>query len=240
MAQTIAFDARMDTRQYAKDLRRVEGRMNQAVAEALNTVGSFAHVQSIKNIKSRFHVRNAYTLRAVKSWPVTHIRSNGQFRDVEKMKFISGSWSPYMALQETGGTQKALKGAKSIPMPTSKGRPSESRPIPNRLRLGPSKADFGKEGDNPMKLFALPTGIYYRQGKALGRKHHGAQRRYNRMFGAMGPSAPTVKRKLIMIRTLGHKTQRVKARHWHSDAMKAWGTWAHLNTAFVQAAERLL
>lgn len=242
MAQTIGFKATADVKKWQKEMRRIEGGLPLAAAEMLNTVGGMAHAQSIKNLRKHFKIRNKYTEGSMQAHPVNYKRSNGQYRDVEKMKYISATWSKYLPLHDEGGRQTPQTGAESIPMPTSKGRPSDSKPIPNRLRLGPrgsaQGAEFGSEG-NPMKLFALPSGIYFRQGKAKGGAHWGKQRKYDRLFGATSRTRAPV-RPLVMIRTLGVKSQMVKATHWHSGAMKEFGTQENMATAYAQAARRIL
>lgn len=136
--------------------------------------------------------------------------------DLNRINAVSGTVSPYMPLQESGGTQKPKIGAKFIPMPTTKGRGGNLRKvIPTRFRLGPNKPEFGKGSP----FFALPSGIYYRAGKPS-------------KGGGLGP--------LIMIRTLGESTQVVKKNQWHESAMKQWGTPENMQKAYIQAAEREL
>ena len=136
--------------------------------------------------------------------------------DLNRINAISGTVSPYMPLQEAGGTQKPKIGAKFIPMPTTAGRGGSVRKvIPKKFRLGPGKPAFGKGSP----FFALPSGIYVRVGKP----------------SKSGKLAP-----MIMIRTLGESTQVVKKTQWHESAMKQWGTPENMQKAYIQAAEREL
>jgi len=231
MANMI-FSAQTDVKKYEKQMQKIEGALALAVAETLNTVGGFAHAQAAKNVRSMFINRNEYTVNSLVAYPVNHVRSNGQFRAIEKMKYISGTKSPYLKRHNNGEPSLPKYGSKFVPMPTSKGRPNWKKPIPQKLRLG---VDFGSTEDNPMKLFALKTGVYYRVGKP-----YASQKKFQKQGGYRKKKGVRNPRPLVMIRSLKVTSQQIKATHWHTLAMAKFNTPEALGAAYVQAAKRIL
>lgn len=215
-----------NSREFMRDLTKVEGGIVRAASEAVNTVASMAHVQAMRNLRS-MTLRNQYTEGSLRFLPSKAIRSNGKFRDIEKINAISGTVSPYLPIQDTGGTIRAKR--KKRMMVTTAGRGgSPRRVIPKKLRL-PNLGELGGMGHkkSSMGFFVLPSGVYYRKGRGSKKKR------------AL-PGQPKPRRPLVMVYTAGQTTQIVKSRKWHADAMKRMGTWDNLATAFRQAAERIL
>ena len=219
MAELIEF--RAEVKAWAKQLSRVEGDLALAAAEMLNTVGGFAHAQSLKNIRKDFTIRNRYTEGSMRAYPVNYRKSNGAFREVSKMRYITGTVSAYLPLQETGGTQRAKK--KAIAMPTLQGRGgSASRAIPRSLQLRTL-------GDRAFVLKPSASGApRMRKGKPVPYTLDKAA-----IFVRKG-------RKLVKLRLVDEKTQKVKATRWHLSAMQKWGTWPQMQKAYTQAAKRII
>jgi len=125
----------------------------------------------------------------------------------------TSSISPYLAIQNYGGTIKAQ--GQRIPIPTLQARTSKSiqRSIARRYRMnqlgsfdGGSKFFMGKPkgGDRPI-------GIWERyQGN----------------------------KKLRMIRNLEKSRVEIKGVHWHDDAVKKYGTRQFIRAQFIKHAKR--
>ena len=183
-------------------------------------------------MRKQFILRNKYTENSLRFWAANDKTPkmagyNKKYTvklDLNRINAVSGTVSPYLPLQEAGGTQKPKIGAKYIPMPTTAGRGGNIRKaIPKKFRLGPNKPGFGKGSP----FFALPSGIYVRVGKPSKLPR-----------AAPGQARPL--RPIIMIRTLGQSEQIVKKTKWHESAMKQWGTPENMQKAYIQAAEREL
>jgi hypothetical protein len=218
---TAGFKVTTDMQPYIKELAKVEGGLALAAAETLNTVGSFAHAQSIRNMHKDFILRNHYSEGSMRAYPVNYKRSNGQVRDIARMKYITGTVSPYLPLQESGGVQKARK--KFIPMPTLAGRGgSKSKAIPASLRLD-------KLGPRAFVLSPSNGAPRVRHGKVVPHTLTKAAIFYRKS-----------KHRLVKLRLVDEKTQRVKPTHWHTEAVRRYGTYAVISTAYVQAAKRIL
>ena len=230
MARSIMFGVETTYKQWEKDLKRVVGGMSLAMAETLNSVGAMTHAQAIRNLRSRFTLRNKYTENSVKSWPVNATRSKGGFRDIDSMKDILGTKSWYLRAQEGGETVKPKRGSKVVPMPTRHGRPNPARPVPIRLRLGPNVGDFGGKDRNPGKFFLLPSGIYMRAGRPYSNRKGG----YKRTKGVRNPRA------LLMVYSTKVDAQRLRQNRWLADAVDKCATSENMRTAFVQSARRIL
>jgi len=232
-----------ETAPYFKALEKIDKGINIAAARAINTVAGFAHVEAIKNLRKYFKIRNKYTENSMRFYPANEKTAKAASynktytvkQNLDRISAVSGSVSPYLPLLEYGGIQRPKPGSKFVLMPTTKGRGGNIlAPIPKRLRLGPrgSVEEFGsgpgaKSKAGQYKFFALPSGIYYR----VGRPHKGKR-------AAPGNARPF--RPIIMIRTLGHESQSVKAHHWHEEAMKRVGTWENIDKAFIQNAKRVI
>ncbi len=172
----------------------------------LNRACKAAHGRSIRNIKSDFTLRNPYTLNSIKFSPAK-VRSSGVAGYA-----VTGSKSPYLPIQETGGTIRAKKS--KIPVPTLAGRRGKWRkPIPPALRMN-RMGEIGTEGS---KFFFLTSpggkkGIFTRKGK----------------------------KKIVKVRDISRRSYRVRGTHWHSEAVKKFGNKRVMGQVFVQEAKKQL
>ncbi|MBW8003114.1 MAG: hypothetical protein FVQ80_14025 [Planctomycetes bacterium] len=205
------FSITTDVKSWTRKMNRVNKELlPRAQVATLNRVCKAAHGRSIRNIKSDFTLRNPYTLNSMRFSPAK-VRSSGVAGYA-----VTGSISPYLPIQETGGVVRAKR--KRIPVPTTEARGGRwSRPILPRYRLKPT-TQIGRPGKSMYrtkraigKMFLLPSGIYIRKGKQLR-----------------------------MVRTLKYKSYRLKATHWHSEAVKKFGNKRVMGQVFVQEAKRQL
>ena len=188
----------------------------KAQVATINRVAGVVHSRSIRNIKSMFTIRNVYTERSVKFSPAK-VRSSGVAGYA-----ITGSISPYLPLQETGGVVRARK--KSIVGPTAFSRGGgHGKPVLPRYRLPKMGAIGMRKGRGRMqparaKFFILRPGSRLRQSAIFTRE--GGE--------------------LIKVRYLRKRPYRVKATHWHSEAVKKYGNKRVMGQVFVQEAKKQL
>lgn len=205
---------RMDARELEAALRRLDPRkVAEAEAAAINARAKAAHSRSERNIRERLTLRNSYTLRSLKFSPAK-VRSSG------KVGFaITGSRSPYLPLQEKGGTVRAQH--RKVPIPTKAIRlgKKKSGVVMTKFRLrnvGDIRlpSEKGKKIDDPSRMFFAnfrKPGFYFRSRK-----------------------------KLIMARDLSRKSYRVRPTKWHSDAVKQFGSERLAYTVYVRELRRRL
>jgi hypothetical protein len=171
----------------------------QVVSNTLTQAARIVDKAQRENLRKDFTLRNAYTEGSLFIWPASPTQR------IDKMNAVVGTKSPYLPIQETGGVERA-KG-KSLAMPTVAGRGGDVKkaiPMPLSIRamgqIGGTAQKFTAKGNRRKGkgFFILPAGptlkgpaIFLRQGAQL-----------------------------LKLRLLGKKEQTVKARHWHTDAVK--------------------
>lgn len=118
-------------RAYMRRLERMaEGTFPRVIADTINTVAGFAHVQSVRNVRDRMTLRNQYTERSIRFYKASP-KANAA-----KINAITGSIQPYMATQETGGYRRPKRGRK-VPVATLFARGgSPTRVVRKRYHAG--------------------------------------------------------------------------------------------------------
>ncbi len=200
----------------------------EVISETLNTEANLAGIRALQNLKKDFTLRNQYTERSLYIGKGTG--TQGLFWPalstvpIQRMNAVIGSKSPYLAIQEEGGTKP-----KAGSMPTLAGRGGDEKsPIPNYFRLRAMGSIAGGRGQYTTKgkrkrgkgFFILGPGPSLKQTAIFFREPG-------------NPHAP-----LMKIRLLGKKTQTVKATHWHTEAARYYGTWARFNRTFENVARQ--
>lgn len=136
--------------------RMGEGTFPRVIADTINTVAGFAHVQSVRNVRDRMTLRNAYTERSIRFY-----KANPKANSA-KINAITGSIQPYMATQETGGYRRPKRGRK-VPVATLFARGgSSTRVVRKRYHAGTlgEKQFIGKpRGGN------RPSGVWERTNR---------------------------------------------------------------------------
>lgn len=190
---------------YEKQLKKLGADVYpQVIADTLNQVAGFAHYASQKNLRQKFILRNRYIENGLKFW-----KANPK-KNIEKINAVTGSITPFMGLQEEGGTRKPKKG-KSLAIPTLRARGgNKASRIKKRYYAGQlSGGLFIGKGGKTAKL-----GIFERYGKK--------------------------KNKIRMIRSLAQKTAKVKATHWHTEAMKHYAKGSVIEKEFIRFSKERL
>ena len=201
-----AFSADIETQSYMRAMRAI-GRqaLPRAVAEALNAAADASAAEAKRNVQRRLIVRTAFTLRSIR-----------QDRTARGTNFVTmhsrvGSNSPYLPIQDEGGTITAEKNR--IPLPTLGARTGRSirRSIATRYRMN-RMGDFGSGS----KFF-------------IGKSRRGRVGIYERMA-----------RRIRMIRSLEETRVKIPATRWFSDAIARFGTPQFIRAKFIAAARRQL
>jgi len=128
------------------------------VAETINTVATFAHVQSARNIKTRFVNRNRYTENSLR-----YYKANPKAK-IEKINAVTGSISDYMDEQDLGGVHKPKQGGK-VAMATLYARGGSSTSVKRKkFKLGQNTAGTKFFVGTP-RGSNKPVGIYERTNR---------------------------------------------------------------------------
>jgi len=130
-----------------------------AMVATSNVTAKAVHSKSERNIKQKLTLRNPYTMRSLKL-SLAKVRRSGEAGYAQV-----GSVSPYLPIQETGGTVRARRRAIAIPTKAARIGGVKTGVVAMRYRM----RRIGKVGKGG-KFFFLPTrkpGLYTRKGKRL-------------------------------------------------------------------------
>lgn len=125
-----------------------------AVANTLNTVSRAVHTASERNLRTQFILRNQYTLRSMRYSPA---RPKANIRS---MYAWTGTISPYLGIQEEGGTVTPKSGDR-VPVPVGAARGGNWRAQILRRYYMSRLGRFGKGSD----FFATDSAIWQRKGR---------------------------------------------------------------------------
>jgi len=124
----LMITVKSDYKTLLRDLKRVEGGMQQATAAMLNVISTGAASRQKGNIQRTMIVRGPYTLKSL-----VHYRASAT-KPIAKQNAIVGTKSPYLPVHDKGGKVKARK--RVIAVPTNKVRGADrKRRVPARYRL---------------------------------------------------------------------------------------------------------
>jgi len=124
----------------------------RVIAETINTVASFAHAASIRNVRNQFGNRNKYTERSLKYYKASPKAK------IDKINAVSGSISDYMDEQDQGGYRLPKSGSKA-PVATLAARGGRSTAVVRKQYkagyLGPNQfIGTPRGGNRPMGVYA--------------------------------------------------------------------------------------
>ncbi len=199
------FSYEADIKKYNKTLRKLSTEaIPRAIAATLNRQAEATNTQALTNIKKKLIVRTPFTtknLRVSKSRPKP---------DIGAMYSKAGTISPYLPIQETGGTIRAKN--ERLPIPTLAGRRGRwDRPIPPSLRMN-RMGEIGTEGS---KFFFMTSrggkkGIFYRKSK----------------------------KKIVKVRDISKRFIRIKPTHWFSEAVRKFHNRRFLEKVYCMEAKK--
>ena len=145
---------------YKRQLERLGADvMPRVVAETINTVASMAHVQTIRNTRQKFTLRNQYTERSIR-----YYKANPK-KNWQRINAVTGSISPYMGLHDAGGQRRPKQGSR-VPMPTEYARgKSKTQVVRKRFWAGTSPTKKQFIGVPKGRKTRLLYGLWERYGK---------------------------------------------------------------------------
>jgi len=149
-----------DYKRLIRDLKRVEGGMQQTTAAMLNIISTGAASAQARNIRTKMIVRGAYTERSL-----VHYKASAS-KPIDRQNAIVGTKSPYLPVQDSGGKVKAKK--KYIAVPTNKVRGKDRKKrIPARYRIDqPGSKVFMLKPARPTKTLKRAA-LFIRRGKKI-------------------------------------------------------------------------
>ena len=217
MNNKTAFPVDVDTTKYTLALK-IYGRkaLPKAVAETLNNTADAVTKQQIKNVKKDLRVRTKYTLNSMQRRG--HSINQARGLNVDRMFSRAGTFSRYLWTQEENFTKKGMSGP--VPIPTLSARVGKNiqKTIRKQYRLLPAQSLV--DGGIDSKTF-------------IGTPRGGSRKRglYARNKG---------NKYLVMMRNLEHKEVKIKGKHFHSSALKRYGTQQFIKAQFLKASKKIL
>ena len=156
------FSIKTDVKAWTRKMNRVNKELlPKAIVATVNRAGQAAHSRSIRNIKNMFTVRNPYTEGSMKFWPAKYRLG----RSIDRINAITGSKSPYLPLQETGGVVRARR--QRIPIPTTAARRGKTKAGVVAPAYRMSKIGQIGRGSKFFYMRTRKPGIFTRRGKRL-------------------------------------------------------------------------
>lgn len=206
-------------------------RLPDSARDALNSVADAVTVRQNRNIKREMIVRSRYTMRSTQNPRARPYKAlnKAQGRNMKRMFSRSGTFSPYLWLQENDTTVRGLSGPVPIPQLAARTGRSIRKSIARRYRLPrsarlrktPGSREIGRTAAGSVWV-GLPKGLH------RGRK---------RPFGIYERRG---KFRLRMLRSLESDTARIKGTRFHADAVARYGTEAFISEAFARELRRRL
>ncbi len=178
----------------------------RAMAAALTHVAKSVEKRGARNIQKDLTVRTPYTMKSLRT-SEARAKAGGRVGYAQ-----TGSVSPYLPIQEKGGTIRARR--RRVPIPTLAARGGDKRKaIRRQFRLTGARNNkmFILRPASPVRRLKKP-GLFYRQSK----------------------------KRLLFLRDLAQATVTVKPTRWHSAAVRLYGKRAYIAASFVRAAKREL
>ena len=154
------FSYEADIKKYNKTLRKLSREaIPRAIAATLNRQATITKDRAIANMKKKLTIRTPYTLKSMR------ISESRPKPNIGAMYSKTGTISPYLPLQETGGVVRARR--QRIPIPTTAARRGKSRAgvIAPQFRM--SKIGQVGRGSKFFYMRLRKPGIFTRKGKRL-------------------------------------------------------------------------
>lgn len=208
---------RFETKEYQKykEALRHLGKdvLPRVIAETINVVAGFAHVQSVRNVRQKFTLRNRWTEGSIRFYKATP-KANWM-----KIKAVTGSISDYMDEQDMGGYRLPKKGG-DVMEATLAARGGNSRSVVKRRFVSVGKK-MPKQGLGPKQFVGKPRG-------KLDRPYGLYQRTTNKKEG---------KKYLVMIKNISRARVPIEGKRWHRDAVEFKYRRELLTNEFIRQAK---
>ncbi len=237
------FSVKTDVKAWTRKMDKVNKELlPRAQVKMLNRACKAAHDQSIKNIKKDFTIRNTYTVRSIRFSPAK-VRSSGVAGYA-----VTGSISPYLPIQEKGGIVRPKR--KQIVGPTKKARGGQwGKPVKPKYRLSQMGKIGTRKGGGRMQPAGAKFFILHPGSASSGLNVRHTLKRYKKIkrgrkywkYRLMQPAIFTREGgKLVKVRYIRKSSYRLKATHWHTNAVKKFGNKRVMGRIFVQEAKKQL
>ena len=206
------FRTKSDAQKWQKSMDRLLGEYAPlAISETLTEIAQDVQIRSFVEMKAKFLKIGEYSKRSLRTWKASPLRS------IARIRAVTGSISPYLDLQEVGGTAKPQQG-RLMPIPTKAARGGNlANPIASRFRV--SKMGDLKAKSQGNKFFLLAPGMKERPWLIV--------RRYARG-------------RLVWLRSLDRTEVNLKPQSWHRNAVKLRATQKALFAAFLRNMKALV
>jgi len=215
------FSAETDTQGYIRLMKRLGNRvLPEVVADALNDTADETTRASLKNLHDSVIVRRKFTTNSFTSKRAKPYKAlnKAMGHKVERMFSRSGTYSPYLALQEYGATVDAE--GKRVPIPTEVARGGgEEKSIRSKYNLGL----MGSVKDSSRFFIGEPKGSVNGQRRPLGMYERYANNK-----------------RLRMVRNLESDMVKIKPKRFHRKAVSRYGTSRAVAAHFRRHASRRL
>lgn len=213
-----SFWADVETQKYMTALRIIDrDALPQAVALTLNRTADAVTNAARGNIERRLIVRTRFTTNSLtnqRARPFSAL-NKAMGASVDRMFSRAGSFSPYLLIQDAGGTISA--GGRRLPIPTVAARTGQN--LRRSIRKAYRMDQIGNVDSSGRFFIGRPKG----GGRPLGiYERHGNNKR------------------LRMIRNLSQSSVTVPASRWFSDAVARFGTPQFIRAQFLRAARERL
>ncbi len=201
------FSYEADIKKFNKILRKLSTEaIPRAIASTLTRQAEVTNIQALTNIKKKLIVRTPFTtksLRVSKSRPKPNISA---------MYSKAGTISPYLPIQETGGTIPAREKVHAIPTLQSRVGKQKAGRIGKKFTMAQMAEQVGDPGS---KFFFMrgksgKKGIFYRKSK----------------------------KKIVKVRDISKRFIRIKATHWFSEAVKKYHNRRFLEKVYCMEAKK--
>jgi hypothetical protein len=215
----MSFSADVDTRAYMHAMR-ILGRevLPEVIADALNETADAVTKRSLRYLQRRLTVRTKYTTNSLTRSGARPYRAlnKARGRNIQRMYSRAGSISPYLGVQDTGGTERPERGSR-VPIPTLNARTGKNikKSIASRYNLG-RMGDIAGDG---RYFIGVPKG------------NQGPLGLYERYQG---------NKRLRMLRNLESAQVTIPASRWHRDAADEMGNQRFIRARFRRRARQRL
>lgn len=149
------FRMTVDAKKYEAALKKMgENALRKATARTLNAIAFGANKAQAANVRARMIVRTPYTEKSMRMYKAS------ESKPISSQNAVVGSVSPYLPVQDSGGTVRGKSGHMPVPTNALRGGDRKKR-ITAKMRMN-QLGELGKRGG---KFFRIGTGIYYRKTK---------------------------------------------------------------------------
>ena len=206
------FRTKTDAQKWQKSMDKLLGEYAPlAISETLTEIAQDVQFRSIVNMKGMFLKVGKYSANSLRTWKASPMRN------IARIRAVTGSISPYLDLQDSGGTARPQQG-KLMPTPSKASRGgSLANPILPRFRVSKMGDLKNRSADN--KFFLLGSGQKNRPWLIV--------RRY-------------AKGRLVWLRALDRTEVRLKPHAWHRKAVQQKATQKAMMGLFLRNMKALV